>query len=113
MPTTHGTQTASSRRTTPLLSELFDGAGPFARGLGHERLSEGLTRTLQDGDADQRAAAEQSVAASRDASRARTIEFHSRIAEGQLTEDSFLRGRALAERPDYPADAIDQLSDRV
>jgi SAM-dependent methyltransferase len=81
--------------------------------LGADRLSEGLTRTLHDGDAGQRAAAEESVAASRAASRGRTIEFHSRIADGQLTEESFLRGRALAERLGYPADAIDRLPDRV
>jgi len=96
-----------------VLSELFDGAGPFAVGLGADRLSEGVTRTLHDGDAAQRAAAEASVEASRAASRNRTVAFHALIAEGQLTEDSFLRGRALAERLGYPADALDQLSDRV
>lgn len=96
-----------------MLSELFDGAGPYAAGLGSDRLSEGLTRILRDGDPDQQAAARASVDASRNARRAGVVEFHARIAEGQLTENSFLRGRALAERLRYPTDALDQLPDRV
>jgi SAM-dependent methyltransferase len=96
-----------------VLSELFDGSGPYAVGLGSGRLSEGLTRVLRHGDAEQQAAARASVDASRNASRRGTIAFHERIAEGQLTESSFLRGRALAERLGYPADAVDHLPDRV
>lgn len=96
-----------------MLSELFDGTGPFAVGLGARRLSEGLTRVLRHGDAEQRATAQASVEASRSESRYGTIAFHSRIAEGQFTENSFLRGRALAERLQYPADALAQLPDRV
>jgi arsenite methyltransferase len=96
-----------------VLSELFDGAGPFAVGLGSERLSEGLTRILRDGDPGQRAVAQASVEASRSPERAGVVAFHARIAEGHLTENDFLRGRALAERLEYPADAIDRLPDRV
>jgi SAM-dependent methyltransferase len=96
-----------------MLAELFDGTGPFAIGLGAERLSEGLTRILVDGDTEQQAAAEESVEASKRERRAGVVAFHARIAEGQLTEQSFLRGRALAERLGYPTDALDQLPDRV
>lgn len=96
-----------------MLSELFDGAGPFAAGLGSERLSEGLTRILRDGDPGQRSVARASVEANRSANLAGVVAFHARIAEGHLTESGFLRGRALAERLEYPADTIGQLPDRV
>ncbi|MCP3853536.1 MAG: methyltransferase domain-containing protein [Actinomycetia bacterium] len=40
------------------------------------------------------------------------LDFHGRVAGGEL-EDPFLRGRALAERLRYPAEVIDHLPDRL
>jgi arsenite methyltransferase len=106
MPSTTG-------RVAALLSELFDGAGRYAVGLGARRLSEGLSLVLEHGDAEQRAAAQASAEAIKAVSRSLTIEFHGHIAEGRFTEESFLRGRALAERLCYPAEVLDRLPDRA
>lgn len=100
-------------RVASVLAELFDGAGRYAVGLGAGRLSEGLSLVLEHGDAEQRDAAKESAEAIKGVSRSLTIEFHGRIAEGRFTEESFLRGRALAERLRYPAEVLDRLPDRV
>jgi SAM-dependent methyltransferase len=98
-----------------MLSELFDGAGPLATGLGRNRLSEALTRVLELGTPGQRQAAAASAVASRSLteSRAGMVDFHSRIARGELTEEAFLRGRPLAERLRYPMDVVDGLPDAL
>lgn len=98
-----------------MLSQLFDGAGPLATGLGRDRLSEALTRVLDQGTPAQRRAAAESATLVRSLAEARagTVEFHDRIAAGDFTEDAFLRGRPLAERLQYPLDVVDALPDRL
>ncbi len=95
-----------------MLSRLFDGAGPLATGLGQNRLSEALTGLLLAGSPDQQSAA-QASAVSMVSARAGTLEFHERVAAGELTEEPFLRGRALAERLGYPVDVVDRFPDRL
>lgn len=95
------------------MDELFDGTGPGAAGLGARRLSEPLTRVLRDGDDEQRLAARASAEAIQQTRRTSTAAFHTRIAQGEFTEDAFLRGRALAERLGYATHLIDALPDRV
>lgn len=98
-----------------MLSALFDGSGPLAAQTGAHRVAEPLAALLQQGSEAQRAVARQSVVEQRQLSveRASTVEFHDRIASGALTEDSFLRGRALAERLGYPTAVVDALPDRI
>ncbi|MCP5027191.1 MAG: methyltransferase domain-containing protein [Actinomycetia bacterium] len=95
-----------------MLCELFDGAGPLATGLGRHRMSEALSAVLTFGAPMQQSAAQASAQSLVDA-RQGMLDLHGRIAGGELTEEPFLRGRALAERLEYPTEVIDNLPDRL
>ena len=98
-----------------MLSALFDGSGPLAIQLGGGRVSEALAVLRQEGNAAQRAAADESASdqVRLVEQRQYTIAFHEGVAGGGETESSFLRGRSLMERLQYPIEVIDDLPDRV